>query len=302
MRDASGALKHGVKQAQSRAEVLQHIKAQGGIPVTVVEGGRPGTAVPWHFLTTWGARIGLALGVLALVWSLVVKLKPFESRTAQSKADVRDGPAGGFEKTSATTPEQQGEGTEGQVGAMDTTPARAQPEPSKEASKTARDTGHEAPPEVPVKPAKRPAPFRTMTEQALAMIASIPPGVPIPPMPEMTGMDVDYARARTNILEIGDDDSEKLVSMIETVAWDKVDLEDLVKQGWKPDEVLKAMVANHNQEANLRTAAALALKNILDQVGVTPAAFNEELELINAELEERGLPVITLGELGIREE
>ena len=159
-----------------------------------------------------------------------------------------------------------------------------------------------APMEESIREPKRPAPLKTATEQVLAMITSVPPGVQMPPMPDLSGMESDYIRATSNTLEIFDTDSADLTQRIETVAWAKVELADLVKQGWKPGEVLNEIVRQHNEEASLRRTAALALKKMVDEGEFGISVLNDELQLINQELADRGLPDITLQELGLSNE
>jgi hypothetical protein len=134
------------------------------------------------------------------------------------------------------------------------------------------------------------------------MLASIPPGVKAPPLPELYGLDADFARASANTLEIHDGDDARLAQLIESVAWAKLDLAGLVKQGWKPGEVLVAMAQQHNDEATLRADAAKALKQLLASGDMDVPALGDELQTVNKELAERGLPEITPAELGVTEE
>ena len=72
----------------------------------------------------------------------------------------------------------------------------------------------------------------------MAMIASIPPGMPVPPLPISGDLAEDFAVATTNTIVIFDDDTEETVRHKEAVAWMKVDVAEYVKEGHSPAEVI----------------------------------------------------------------
>ncbi|OQA30373.1 MAG: hypothetical protein BWY57_02886 [Betaproteobacteria bacterium ADurb.Bin341] len=134
------------------------------------------------------------------------------------------------------------------------------------------------------------------------MMASVPPGVQMPPLPVPENLDEDFSRARTNVLEIYDADNDKMTGAIETVAWAKVDLDALVEQGWKPDAILRELARNHNEEAHLRSNVSTVLKKMVEEEKLSKAELMQELLQVNTELAERGLPEITLEELDVEDE
>lgn len=305
MRDKAGALKRGSLQALDRQEALQKIRSMGGTPVTVTEGGSPKASFVWQPAWTRAAcMLGVGVALLAGVafWLQRPRGAPIPARpsahtpaahTPAAPVVPSPSPGGADSPDSAAAPRPPA--ARPSLPSLPIQPpdstGRAGPGP---AARSTPDDPEPAPP-------ARPAPFQSVTEQVLAIVASMPPGVEIPPMPELHGMENDFAKAATNTLVVFDTDGEELAHRLETVAWSKIEMSELIEKGWKADEVLKSLVEQHNEEANLRSAASLALKKMVDDGQLTAPALKNELKLINAELTERGLPEITFSELGVAE-
>lgn len=303
MRDKTGALKRGALQAADRADALQQIKAMGSTPVSVTEGKAAAVRPTWT-RAAWPAAACAGLVVALAVWRLADRQPKAEGR--RQEAGERPNPSSQTSQprktsqTSQPTPPKQKPAV-----AVSAVPASGAPASRAPALMPPPAANRTTPPvkkpeaEPPAEP-QRPAPFKTVTEQVLAIVASMPAGAHIPPLPELTDMDNDFARASTNTLVVFDTDSEELANRLETVAWAKVDLAELVKQGWKPDEVLNELARQHNEKASLRSATALALKKMLDNGELNTPTLTSELQLINHDLAEQGLPEITLEELGVK--
>ena len=306
MRDKAGALQRGSLQARDRQEALQKIRALGGTPVNVTESSVPKTPFVWQPAWT-RAAVGLGVAVVVIAGIVLWLQRPrTPPRPAPTPAPTPVTPSGADTSRPTDTPRPDVPIDPGTGVASPRVPATgpAPVTPSGSGGATSPDTAQAAPnagePREEVPP-ERPAPFKSITEQVLSIIASVPPGIEIPPMPEFHGMDKDFAKAATNTLVIFDNDSEELIHRLETVAWSKLEMGELVQQGWKADDVLKSLVDQHNEDANLRSAASLALKKMVDNGQLTAVTLKEELAVINDELSERGLPEITLPELGLTE-
>lgn len=122
------------------------------------------------------------------------------------------------------------------------------------------------------------------------------------PLPDLSSTENDFSSASTNTLVIYDNDSEELAQNKEAVAWAKVDLENLVKQGWKPDEVMNEVVKQHNDDASLRYETSQALKKLVDDKAYPIADIKNELKELNKEMVKRGMQEISLDEIGVLEE
>jgi hypothetical protein len=310
MRDKAGALQRGSLQARDRQEALQKIRALGGTPVNVTESSVPKTPFVWQPAWTRAAVVLSAAVVLIAVVVLYLQRSRTPPRPAPAPKPASVAPSGTKTPRPADTPRPDTPPANPRTGIASprvpaTGPAPVAPPAGPGGTATshvAQVTPDAANEPLEEAPPVRPTPFKTGTEQILAIIQTTPPGVQMPPLPDLHGMEEDYRRATTNVLTIFDTDSDELAGTIENVAWAKVELGELVKQGWKPDEVLQELTRQHNEEASLRTAASLALKKMVDDGQFTAATLKEELEVINAELKERGLPEIMPSELGLIEE
>lgn len=307
-RQADGTLTQGEIQETDRCTAIRRIKEKGILPVSINEGKipKPLTFLPsfsWHSPTLKLMMAGCVL-LTGLMILRVAKSTSGDKTAPPSKPQIQrhetppsnerqPQPQPSMQKTpdhalEADVPPDQSP-IEQRLRAVRPTPVTQSP---------SRATTEKAPDNEP----KRPAPFKTVTEQILAIATSMPPDVNIPPLPDIHGLDQDFSRASTNTLVILEDDGDELAGRIETVAWAKVELNELVKQGWKPDEILTELVRQHNENASFRSAASLALKKMLDNGELTAPALKTELQLLNEEMVGRGLSEITLAELGVTDQ
>lgn len=304
VRDASGALKRGELQADSRTAAAMELKRRGLVVVELREGvaHTKGTKRETSYFSgrvvVWVAVV--AVGLVAVWW-----------RFGRGGADSSDGADRAGVRGGSSVAARAGAGS----GAAAQLPHRAEPIEPIDTTVPTSPTDSMEPGAIlgsgtaaqlvqeqeEVKEVVR-RPFRTGTEQLLAMIRSIPPGTPMPPLPHLSGMEGDFQRAATNVLEIHEGDSEELADRIEDVAWAKQDLKELVKDGWLVEEVLEATVKEHNEKAALRYTTLKALEGLIESNSVSAEELMDELEEINKELRARELPEITLVDLGFAEE
>jgi|GEM_PF-2380866 len=306
-RNTDGTLKQEEIQETDRCAAIRRIKERGVLPVSINEGKIPKQLTVFPSFSWRSPTLKLMIaGCVVLTGLMILRVakstsgdktalppKPQMQRHETPPSNERQ-PQPSIPETpdhalEADVPLDQSSSIEQRLRAVRPTPVTQSP---------SRATTEKAPDNEP----KRPAPFKTVTEQILAIATSMPPDVNIPPLPDIHGLDQDFSRASTNMLVILEDDGDELAGRIETVAWAKVELNELVKQGWKPDEVLTELVRQHNENASFRSAASLAIKKMLDNGELTAPALRTELQLLNEELVGRGLSEITLAELGVTDQ
>lgn len=300
VRDKNGALRRGVLQSADRVAAFERLRKDGGVPVSVTEGMTSGgRGLAWRtvnatisFATVCVIAVGVCVWLFARHKSNTVGIR----KPSPEYAEIEPKPLG-------KTPAREPAATVGNVVAEE----NHEPESTLPIVPSS-NSGHPVLPghipEHPVDdvrhiPPPPRTPFKSATEQVLSMVYNATPGVRLPPLPVLSGLDKDFVRASANTLEIHDSDDERLQKAVETVAWAKVDLADAVKQGWKPDEFIQELARRHNEEADLKADTARVLKKMLDDGTLARNALENELQMINEELAARGLPVITLAELGL---
>ncbi len=158
--------------------------------------------------------------------------------------------------------------------------------------------------ETEEEPPKRKSPFKSRTEVLLSMLNSVPPGVAPPPLPVSIDDDLeaDADIGAENIIEITEDDDEATATRKENVGWDKLDLQEMRKEGWKAVEFIKALEAERNEDAAFRREKMQELEKMLND----PEASDDECyalyDELNKELAERGLPKLYMPVEGDDEE
>lgn len=253
-RDKNGAISHGTLKAHSRIDVLRELKVKGYIPLSVTEGiavNASNKIMPSFSMRTF-VFAGLIILAIALTFVFLMRLKktPPTSKKPSAmivnKADMSGKRGKGTVKTK--------EGVSLPVAASKTQAGveiKAEQIPVVQPEQTTNTTSQK--PVEPVLPIKPPNSLRTSTEQLLSIIASTPPGSRVPPLPITPRMAKDFATAMTNTIIIHETDTEKDAVRKEKVAWMKLDVAELVKQGYTPEAIIKALETEHNENASRRT-------------------------------------------------
>jgi hypothetical protein len=150
-------------------------------------------------------------------------------------------------------------------------------------------------------PPKPPA-FTTMTDQSLAMILSIPPGVDMPPLPDLqaAGMEDDLVKALQNSIMIEEDDSDELIVFKDDVATAKQHLVAEVSRGLSPADVLHAYVAQHNENADYRRTVVAAFQQLVAEKKSNRTQIQSEMDRINAALVQYDLDPVSADEIGLK--
>jgi hypothetical protein len=300
-RGQAGTLKNGSLRAADRADALRQIKAMGCVPVSVAEGKtaapRAARSPAWN-RAAWLAAAGVALAAGLVAWRLA-------DRHPVAGSLVSDRPR--LSPTSPARPAASpapGEGTAQPVRAVSLsgTPSRETPPASHPQTGTSPRPQGQAP--LPPQPAaadvapeekqrlRHPNPFKSSTEQLLAMAMSVPPGAMIPPLPIARDLDGDFAGALANMIVIYDDDDERTAQTKENVAVAKEQLRELVTQGRSVADALKEYQDTVNERAEIRQKAQAEL-NALHKNG-KPQEAKAYLDEINAALQTLDIEPISL--------
>lgn len=297
-RNSNGMLVKGTITAADRASVLSNLKAQQLTPVSVTDDDTTHQRFPGSGSSFFGQGksikfvVGLGLCLVCVLFfslsnrSNVQRLKkqPPAPKTAQSTGTTVVAHAKSTTNNlvdPAQKKERSGQHQPNQIAPNHSAPLSAtnhvmtEREEALARAQEASDTS-----------------LNTITENTLALMASVPPELPMPPMPKIAGLSNDFATASTNIIQIKDKDDEAMARRKEAVAWTKLDMAQLVKEGHTPEAILQAIEAKHNEKATARQAYYDYAKALVQEGKVTEAhAFIEEA---NKELEKAGLPAISL--------
>ena len=165
-------------------------------------------------------------------------------------------------------------------------PVQGQPEPAKTGTgpEIAEDQEDEKP--------KRKSPFKSRTEVLLSMLNSVPPGVAPPPLPFSIDDDLeaDADIGAEHVIEITEDDDEATATRKENVGWDKLDLQEMRKEGWTAAEFIKALENERNEDAAFRREKMQELERMLNDPEASDDDCYALYDELNKELAERGLP------------
>jgi len=141
--------------------------------------------------------------------------------------------------------------------------------------------------------AQRDTTLRTRTEKRLRLLASVPPGTPVPPMPGSSKeIDDEIVETLRNKIEILPDDTEREIQHKKFVMDFKEYIKGEMAQGKKASEAYNEYVSLMNSVAELTsTGAKMAreMRNEGDEEGA-----KKFLETVNARLESMGADPIDL--------
>ena len=139
---------------------------------------------------------------------------------------------------------------------------------------------------------KRRSPYKSRTEALLSMLNSVPPGMAPPPLPFSIDDDLeaDADIGAENVIEITEDDDEATATLKENVGWDKLDLQEMRKEGWTAAEFIKALEAERNEDAVFRREKMQELERMLNDPEASDDDCYALYDELNKELAERGLP------------
>ena len=139
---------------------------------------------------------------------------------------------------------------------------------------------------------KRDTSLRTMVEDRMALLATIKPGMPVPPMPPIPNLDEDFAKAETNVIRVTEGDTEKdLLRKLFVIAL-KERISEAKAQGKTASEALNEYVDAMRHAADFRQKALLTARQ-MERDGDAEGA-KELVDAANAELADMGAELIDL--------
>lgn len=285
-RGKDGTVKRGQLEASDRANALRQLKGQGLVPLSVSEGTLAPYAQHSKRRFSWVAAAAV-ITVLAVVWFMRSPANPTSKTDQQTSGKAVAASHQSTPKNPAANTLQPPTGQtpvpDAHSGEPLSHPAAAQ---QNRTTPQAQDNPAENPAEAEVE--ERDTTLRTQTEKMLALMASVPPGMEIPPMPILPGMEKDFAAALTNVIVIHADDSEAMADRKEKVAWLKQDLATLVQEGGiTPGEAIKEIEEHSNRIAKMRSellqyATALYREGRAEEAQIFIDEANKELNQIGA--------------------
>ena len=136
----------------------------------------------------------------------------------------------------------------------------------------------------------KPPLFENPCDQVIAMAISTKPGDSMPPLPDLAGIDQDFANSLLNPIVIKDDDSDEVKNIKEMVMEVRKTLVEEVKNGKSVMDVLMAHQTEMNRIYESRLEAILMMQKISAEDGVEAA--QEFADAVNDKFEEDGIPAI----------
>lgn len=139
---------------------------------------------------------------------------------------------------------------------------------------------------------KRDTSLRTQVENRMALLATIKPGMPVPPMPPIPNLEQDFKKAEANVVKVMEGDSEADLMRKQFVIALKERISAAKKEGKTATEALNEYVAMMRQVADFRQKSLLTARQ-MEREGDMEGA-KKLVESTNADLVELGAEPIDL--------
>ena len=136
----------------------------------------------------------------------------------------------------------------------------------------------------------KPPLFENPCDQVIAMAISTKPGDSMPPLPDLAGIDQDFANSLLSPIEINEDDSDEVKNIKAMVIEVRKTLAEEVKNGGSVMDVLMEHQAEMNRLYERRLDAILMMQRICADEGLEAA--QEFADAVNDKFEEDGIPSI----------
>ena len=138
----------------------------------------------------------------------------------------------------------------------------------------------------------RPKPplFENPCDQVIAMAISTKPGDAMPPLPDLTGIEQDFANSLLSPIRINDDDSDEVKLIKEQVIEVRKELAQVVKNGGSVMEALLAHQDEMNRIYESRLTAIQMMQRIQAESGIEAA--QEFADEVNRRFEGENIPAI----------
>jgi len=132
--------------------------------------------------------------------------------------------------------------------------------------------------------------FDNACDQVIALAIGTKPGEAMPPLPDLNGIDEDFAKSLLNPIRIKDDDSEEVKELKRNVIEAKKQIRELVKGGKSVMEALQEHQAEMEKIESSRLVAIREMQRINAEDGQEMA--QEFAMRVNEDFEDRGIPAI----------
>jgi len=291
-RDSAGAIKSGIIQAENRNAVVKSLSQKGYVPLSIAEEINSKSIVPsLRFAIFWKVLLVLLVIMSATIATIyfskttvnpkstgITKKKNVVSTDKTPKVNKRV-PSDKPDQPAAISDTVQMVSTNDSKGSLSSTPAPTT-YPSQDIVLT-NSTNSVA--------------LKMKSEKLMLMLSAAKKGRRLPHSPITPAMAKDFTVAMTNNIVIDEKDSEKNALRKEDVAWMKVDVADMVKQGYKPEDIFKAIENDHNARADAREKLLLHAR-LLWRDG-REQEYTEFIQSANDELQKNGIDPIQANEI-----
>ena len=132
--------------------------------------------------------------------------------------------------------------------------------------------------------------FDNPADQVIALAVSAKPGESMPPLPNLNGIDEDFAKSLLSPIKINDDDPDEIKELKAKVIETKAYLVEEIKNGGSVIEALKAHQAEMERIADSRLMAIREMQKL--QSEGDPEMAREFAEKVNESFRARGIPEI----------
>ena len=143
---------------------------------------------------------------------------------------------------------------------------------------------------IKMKVSPKPPLFENPCDQVIAMAISTKPGDAMPPLPDLTGIEQDFANSLLSPIRINDDDSDEVKLIKEQVIEVRKELAQAVKNGGSVMEALLAHQAEMNRIYESRLTAIQMMQRIQAESGIEAA--QEFADEVNRRFEGENIPAI----------
>jgi len=287
-RTSNGSIKRGTLRAETRAEAIALLKAQGDIPLEIIEGSSTSASAGFDlqsliqkYRTPLLAVVALGVAVVGVTFLLrrspssTSTTEPLQATTSSTITPTVTGtrPPDTSPLQTTRTPPSNTQGTS-ETTRQPTSTAATSP-----GSDIITDED-----DIQKEPVKRPYP--TITEQLIAMLGR--PGEQMPPLPLVDGLisKDDFTRAMEHVIEISDKDDERSADQKTIVAWVKLHMSEVTNDEWTPEQYLRELEHFRKEQALERRIATEILADVENE---NPAEAERARQELNAELEAKGI-------------
>ena len=136
----------------------------------------------------------------------------------------------------------------------------------------------------------KPPLFENPCDQVIAMAVTTKPGDSMPPLPDLAGIDHDFANSLLSPIVINDDDTDEVKNVKEMVIEARKTLAEEVKNGGTVMEALMTHQAEMNRIYESRLDAILMMQKICAEDGIEAA--QDFADAVNEKFENDGIPAI----------